>query len=350
MNIQFAPPPVQPQGGIVDPNEIARREAIARALQEQASGMQDIQSPWQGVNQVAQAVVGGLGSQRAAQEKQTNQQALIEAISGSASGEPLSQEKLAMIMALNPELGLGMMQDQQGKTQEQGERKRAAEALSAMGLTEQADALMAGVLTMDDASDMLKQSWETPEAPEAPNFDDISGLRKEVLGLPSVKNYSQALPIFNSMVETAGRDSRASDLNLVYGLGKIMDPTSVVREGEMVMVKNTASLPDWLVGTINSLNGGAGLTPETRQAILTEAYGRMKGYEDAFGQDAKMYQGITERYKLNPQDVIPTFDPIQPYQPAAPPGPPAPAGPEVTAINPSTGEKLKLVDGQWVPY
>lgn len=146
------------------------------------------------------------------------------------------------------------------------------------------------------------------------NFDDISGLRKEVQGLPSYKNLAQAAPIYQSMFETAGRNTRASDLNLVYGLGKIMDPTSVVREGEMVMVRNTASLPDWLVGTINSLNGGAGLTPETREAILQEAFGRVKGYQNAFDQDMSMYKGVTDRYGINQADVIPSFPQAQAWE------------------------------------
>jgi hypothetical protein len=108
---------------------------------------------------------------------------------------------------------------------------------------------------------------------------ETAEVRKEVMRLPSYQNYSSAMPIYRSMLETSGRDSKASDLNLVYGLGKILDPNSVVREGELVMAKNTASLPDFLVGAINSLNGGAALTPETRQAILKEAYGRMQSYE-----------------------------------------------------------------------
>lgn len=149
-----------------------------------------------------------------------------------------------------------------------------------------------------------------------PKFDDISGLRKEIQQLPSYKNLSQALPIYRSMAETAGRNSKASDLNLVYGLGKIMDPTSVVREGEMVMVKNTASLPDWFQGAIASLNGGAALTPETRQAIMREAYGRVQGYDSAFKQDTTQYQGIVERNKFNPADVIPDFGTYEPWKPA----------------------------------
>ena len=139
------------------------------------------------------------------------------------------------------------------------------------------------------------------------SFDNVSGLRKEVQSLPSYKNLAQALPIYRSMFETAGRDTKASDLNLVYGLGKIMDPTSVVREGEMVMDSNTSALPDWVQGANNSVNGGSKLTPETRQALMREAFGRVKGYDQAFNSDAEMYRGIVARNRLNPLDVIPNF-------------------------------------------
>lgn len=163
----------------------------------------------------------------------------------------------------------------------------------------------------------------------APKMDDISGMRKEIQQLPSYKNLAQAAPIYKAMAETAGRNTKASDLNLVYGLGKIMDPTSVVREGEMVMVKNTASLPDWLQGAIASLNGGAALTPETRQAIMTEAYGRVKGYSDEFNNNMGQYQGIVQRNGINPDDVIPKTDTFEPWKSTAVPAgdvPPAPDG------------------------
>lgn len=146
---------------------------------------------------------------------------------------------------------------------------------------------------------------------------ETAEVRKEVMRLPSYQNYSSAMPIYRSMLETSGRDSKASDLNLVYGLGKILDPNSVVREGELIMAKNTASLPDWLQGSINSLNGGAALTPETRQRILQEGYGRMKSYEDAFNIDAEHYKGVAERNRMNPLDVIPAFKLAEPYVPTS---------------------------------
>ena len=147
------------------------------------------------------------------------------------------------------------------------------------------------------------------------SFDDTAKVRHEVTQLPSYKNLSQAAPIYKSMVETAGRDSKASDLNLVYGLGKIFDPGSVVREGEMVMVKNTASLPDWLVGAANALNGGAALTKETRAAILREAHNRIQSYKTLYDQDTAMYRGIAERNRMNPADVIQDFGEFKPYEP-----------------------------------
>lgn len=167
-----------------------------------------------------------------------------------------------------------------------------------------------------------------------PKFDDISGVRKEIQQLPAYKNLAQAAPIYKSMVETAGRSSKASDLNLVYGLGKIMDPTSVVREGEMVMVKNTASIPDWFQGVIASLNGGAALTPETRQAIMKEAYGRVQGYSDEFGRNIEQYKGIAQRNNMNEADIIPPIDKFEPWtappQDGAPTAQPAPEGAQPT--------------------
>ena len=166
--------------------------------------------------------------------------------------------------------------------------------------------------------------WLSPPVDEtAPlaDFDDISGIRKEIHQLPSYKNLAQATPIYESMFETAGRSTRASDLNLVYGLGKIMDPTSVVREGEMFMVQGINTLPDKVVEGINSLlTGDSALSETTRQQLLQEAHSRMKSYEQAFASDAKSYEDIASRYRINPKDVLPSFEPSKPFEPPALPG------------------------------
>lgn len=154
-----------------------------------------------------------------------------------------------------------------------------------------------------------------PQVKTGPKSDDVTGLRKEIQGLPSYKNLAQAAPIYRGMAEAAGRNTKAADLNLVYGLGKIMDPTSVVREGEMVMVKNSANLPEWFKGQIDALNSGAALTPETRRAIMQEAYGRLNAYRDQFGQDTAQYEGILQRRGMNRDDVLPDFGTFDAWEP-----------------------------------
>ncbi len=64
------------------------------------------------------------------------------------------------------------------------------------------------------------------------------------------------VPILESAKEAVERPTRAADLNLIYALGKIMDPNSVVREGEMVMARGTGTVQDMISGLLGQLNGG----------------------------------------------------------------------------------------------
>lgn len=81
------------------------------------------------------------------------------------------------------------------------------------------------------------------------------------------------------------------------------------------MVRNSAGLSENLIGAINSLNGGAGLTPQTRAALMQEAYSRMQSYKQMFDQDTGQYDGIIRRRGMNRADVIPEFGEFSPFQP-----------------------------------
>lgn len=165
---------------------------------------------------------------------------------------------------------------------------------------------------------ITRQPIFTANDPEA-NQKAETELRKEMQQLPSYKNYAQAAPIYQSMRDTADRNTKSSDLNIVYGLGKMMDPTSVVREGEMIMVKNAASLGEWMNGVINQVNGGAALTPELRKQIMTEAHSRMKSYEEQFGRDADQYKTVIANGKLNGLNVLPNFAASELWSPTVQP-------------------------------
>lgn len=195
------------------------------------------------------------------------------------------------------------------------------------------------------------QSKRATEQGMPASWDDTSKLRNEVQGLPSYKNLAQAMPVYKSMSEAAGRDNRAADVNLIYGMAKIMDPGSVVRESEMTVAQAVATLPEQLKAVVwSQLEGTGRLSRDVRQAIMQEAYSRIGAYQSVFDQDMGMYRGIAQRNRMNDADVIPAFSPLQPFafpqqQPAAAPMAPA-AGPQFNfrgeMDNPAAG-------GGWVP-
>lgn len=112
--------PMQPQklpGGVIDPNEIARREQIAAALLDSAKPQQ-ITHPMQGLAQLGDAIAGGLVDYRARKDQASNNAIMAEALGGMNSGQPLSQDRLGQIMALNPELGMQIIQQQKAEARQ----------------------------------------------------------------------------------------------------------------------------------------------------------------------------------------------------------------------------------------
>ena len=138
-----------------------------------------------------------------------------------------------------------------------------------------------------------------------PKDEEVSALRKEAMDLPSVKTFNNAITSLQSVYKAYGNNSRAADLDFVYAIGKIFDPNSVVREGEMVMAKNTQSLPDIVVGAINALQGNQGLTPEGRKALLDVVTNRVQQYRGAAEQDLGFYGSIATDRRMNPKHVLP---------------------------------------------
>lgn len=137
--------------------------------------------------------------------------------------------------------------------------------------------------------------------------DNISQVRKEIKSLPSYISYSSTIPIYHTMVEASQHNTKAADLNLVYGLAKIFDPTSVVKEGEVWMVKNTANLPDYIVGAINGINGGQQLQGATRKAMLIEAQSRINSYKSNYEDNLKQYYNVASHNNYNLDEIIPSF-------------------------------------------
>lgn len=151
--------------------------------------------------------------------------------------------------------------------------------------------------------------------------EGVTNLRKEFNALPEVKNYTEALPAFKAINDAASRNTPQSDINLVYGVAKLYDPTSVVREGEYATVANAQSIPEHIKKWAQYIQGGGRLTPETKRQILEEANGRMQTFQEAVEQRRTQYGDIATRTGVDPTLVL-----DQGYKPPVAPKGGNPAG------------------------
>lgn len=143
-----------------------------------------------------------------------------------------------------------------------------------------------------------------PPADPAKLRDAETGLRKEFDDKPEVKRYGAALPAFRAIMEASNRNTPQADINLVYGIAKLYDPDSVVREGEYATIANSQAIPEKIKGEAQRLMGGGRLTPTTKAELRREAEGRIRALEDEYEKAAESYSDIASRSGANVRNVL----------------------------------------------
>ncbi|MNL01000.1 hypothetical protein D3C87_1214530 [compost metagenome] len=178
---------------------------------------------------------------------------------------------------------------------------------------------------------------------EAGKTGEVStAIRKEFESLPEVKNYKQALPSFRGIEDAVKRNTPMSDINIVYGIAKLYDPNSVVREGEYSTVANAPAIPERVKGYVQYVAGGGKLTDEVKSQILTEARSRMGTFDKEFGAARDRYSDIARRSNADPSLVVP-----QDYTPAVAAPAAQAAPPQIAELqrraanNPALAQRLR---------
>lgn len=134
---------------------------------------------------------------------------------------------------------------------------------------------------------------------------DERAMRKELADV--LKEPKQIIDAYRRVEAAASNPNAASDLSLIFGYMKMLDPGSVVREGEFATAQNAAGVPDRVVNIYNRAKAGERLSPNQRAQFLGEArklrdisaatiatkemeYGEMA---DDYGYDPKRATGAT---------------------------------------------------------
>lgn len=147
-----------------------------------------------------------------------------------------------------------------------------------------------------------------PKTPEALQFQQDQRNSKNYATYAAVK------PAYESMVKSATVTGGAADLDIVYGMAKLLDPLGAVRDQDTGHIENAAGYPNWFQGIIEGVNSGQTMTTETRNKLLAMASQRMTALERAYENDRQQAAKFAQRRQFDPEDVLtltplPVFDP-----------------------------------------
>lgn len=143
------------------------------------------------------------------------------------------------------------------------------------------------------------------------NFDNASSLRKEFSGRQEVKDFTAVLPIFSSAISAP--NTAAGDLSLIYAMGKVMDPGSVVREGELSLAQSTGGLGDKLQALAQNVQTGQRLTPAMRRNLQMAIRQRAQMLGEAYAGVRGDFKQRAERFGFDPIDIVGSH-PAAPFQ------------------------------------
>lgn len=167
------------------------------------------------------------------------------------------------------------------------------------------------------------KSGKTAALPPEKVFDLEKKLRGEYAS--GTKNFSDVQEAFRRI--EAAEDTAAGDLGLIFSYMKMLDPGSVVREGEFATAQNAAGVPTRVLNLYNNLLTGERLNPKQRGSFKSQAQKLLKA---AGKRETEIREGlnkVVENYDLNPENVFVT-PPVQTGstpQTQAPPTEPTPA-------------------------
>lgn len=155
------------------------------------------------------------------------------------------------------------------------------------------------------AAAALRSAIETQLQGETVNFDDLRAARNDVI--KNSQEFLGAKSGFERVQVAATGASPASDIALVFGFMKTIDPTSVVREGEQATAASAGSVPQRIWGLYNRILTGERLTPDQRLDFLTQARAQFAERVEQQQQVIEDAQGFAERNNLPMNDVVPEF-------------------------------------------
>lgn len=102
----------------------------------------------------------------------------------------------------------------------------------------------------------------------------------------------------------AARETAAGDLSLIFSYMKLLDPGSVVREGEQATAESARGVPESIRNIYNKTVRGEKLTDEQRSDFKSQAASLYNTYVDRQQDVTDFYSGLAQEAGIEPEKVI----------------------------------------------
>lgn len=237
------------------------------------------------------------------------------------AGQMITQENIERLVALTPsimkERGLTDQEiDQVSQIQQMVTTEAGAGATSpkspvnqpnAMnpfgGLTKrqvQALALSKGASASDikEIGEMYDLMAADPNVIDEDTQKTADTLRTEYFKRTNENSFIEVSNSFDKVKGTS--ETAAGDVSLIFAFMKMLDPGSVVREGEFATAEQTAGVPEQIVQQYNKAIKGDRLSPQQRQAYKNEAARVFQTYQTRQANIDSYYQGLAQKYGIDP--------------------------------------------------
>lgn len=140
------------------------------------------------------------------------------------------------------------------------------------------------------------------ETGDKPDLSHEAGIRKEFTALS--QKFILTRDNYSVMLGVLPNPSAAGDIALVFSFMHVIEPESIVREGEFATAANAAGVPERVRNMYNKLLAGERLSPEQRRDFSNQASNIFRAKLNLQTQLEDKFRGISRRSGFDPANTV----------------------------------------------
>jgi hypothetical protein len=125
---------------------------------------------------------------------------------------------------------------------------------------------------------------------------------------PMTVNMRDKQGFMQNLVSNAGENTGAGDLSFIFQYMKMLDPRSVVREGEFETAKRTGGIPASVWAAYEGIKNGRLLSAQVKADFLSAASKMYIQELENYNAELDTYRGIASANGLDPELTIPSMN------------------------------------------